>query len=312
MRRLLLIATFLCVMGTAGDALADLLDHARTGDGPELRLFASHVSIWGEATITELDPVTGAVIRTMPTPTTPHENDGLAFDGTYLYYNAGWYSDRTTLYKLDSYTGDVVDTYTLPDNQFWNGLAYRDGRTYLLDWHPGHQNIDVFDLATETIVDSFHFSGGTSYIDGGLGYMEDPDVLVVTAGPIGGDTTEIFEMDPVTGQVVSSGFQYPANNRLLAGLAAVGDEIFVGRHVGLTDQILVFSRDGVLQREFTVDGSTGVQAMAGGPVGGGPPVPEPSAAVGLLGLGAMLLAGAKWQKVRRRCRRPDYTEHKRP
>lgn len=311
MRRLLLIATVLLVFGTAGDAPADLLDHARVGNGPELRLFASHVSIWGDATITELDPVTGDVIRSMPTPTAPHENDGLAFDGTYLYYNAGYYADRTTLYKLDSYTGDVVDTYTLPDNQYWNGMAYRDGRIYLLDWNPAHENIDVFDLATETIVDSFDYSGQSWWIDGGLAYMEDADVLVVTAGPIGGDTTVVYELDPLTGEVLTSGFEHPERNRVLAGLAAVGDEIFVGRHVGVPEQILVFSRDGVLQREFHVSGSSGVQAMAGGPAGGDPAVPEPSAAVALVGLGAMLLANAKWRKLRRR-RRPEHTDHTRP
>jgi len=299
MRRIGLISTALFLIGPAGEAWAEFLHHAPMGDGPQLRLFASHVSIWGEATITELDPVTGDVIRSMPTPTTPHENDGLAFDGTYLYYNAGFYSDRTTLYKLDSYTGDVVGTYTLPDNQYWNGLAYRAGRIYLLDWHPAHENIDVFDLATETIVDSFDYSGAPWWIDGGLAYMEDADVLVVTAGPIGGDTTVIYELDPLTGEVLTSGFEYAERNRLLAGLAAVGDEIFVGRHVASTDQILVFSRDGVLQREFTITGSTGVQALAGGPV------PEPSDAVALVGLGAMLLASATWHKLRRRPRRPE-------
>jgi outer membrane protein assembly factor BamB len=90
------------------------------------RLFATSTSLG----IAEINPIGGNVIRSFPAPLNQGVADGLAFDGTDLYYLSGSW-DPNTLYVLNPTTGVVVRTYTLPSGSLRNGLAYMNGLIYI-------------------------------------------------------------------------------------------------------------------------------------------------------------------------------------
>ena len=94
--------------------------------------------------IYELNPLTGAVIRSFAAPINGSIFNGLAFDGKTIFFLS---ESNDTLYELDPATGAVIDFTTLPANTY-EGLAAVGGLVYVghyLRWEydgvqPGHEH----------------------------------------------------------------------------------------------------------------------------------------------------------------------------
>jgi hypothetical protein len=103
------------------------------GDRAVGRLFA--VPYDGSDQIVELDPVTGAEINRFDAPDhiiAEGGADGLAFDGSSLFYINGD-QGRRTLWELDPNTGAVIDADSIGYGTGWlNGLAAL-GKVYILE-----------------------------------------------------------------------------------------------------------------------------------------------------------------------------------
>jgi hypothetical protein len=273
------------------------------------RLFATHFSIWGESWITEFDPQTGAELNRFAPPVALNQDSGLAYDGLNLYFLSGLSQYNDIIYKLDANSGTVVGQYDLPANSYRSGLAVIGQSLYVSDWHPNHNGVEVYDLVTGAHERTMGFvdyddQGRRLMIDRGLGAIRGPDALLATVHPIGmAIPCEILELSPLTGEILDRFYiaDDDADNGA-QGLTSIGSEVFLGLHVQESwNQIIVYDRDGVEQRRFGIFGSTGVQALAGGPELS--QIPEPSAAVALAGLGAILLARAGWRRRRKRSQR---------
>lgn len=298
MRKVLLAATAVFVVG------AIISPEAARAD----RLFATHFSIWGTSWITELDPQTGGQINRFAPPAALNQDSGLAYDGINLYFLSGLAQYEDTIYKLDPNNGAVVYELTLPANRYRSGMAALGGSLFFSHWNPSY-DIEVYDSATgahQRTIGFSEFTGGglPLMIDRGLGAIRNPDGLLATVHAVGDVTpTEILEFS-LTGEVLHR-FEISGADALNSaqGLTSVGNEIYVGLHLTRAgNQVIVYDRSGTEQRRFGLTGSTGVQALAGGPDLS--QVPEPATAVALAGLGVVLLARAGWRR-RRQGRTPE-------
>jgi VCBS repeat-containing protein len=194
------------------------------------RLFAAIHS--GPAQIQELDPVTGAVVRSFPPPNTSSfttgDNIGLAFDGNSLFY-LRFAGSPPTLFELDPDTGAVRDADIVPvSSNLIDGLAALNGKVYLSD--AGNNRIHVFDPVTDTIVSTLLVNAD---LHGGLAGITAPDRLVATTS-VTGAATRVVEIDPATGRITSSFFTganggTPIPNFAARGLAVADGELHIAR-----------------------------------------------------------------------------------
>lgn len=220
------------------------------------RLFATSANLG----IVEIDPASGAVLNSFAAPVNQGVSDGLAFDGTTLYYLSGSWASNT-LYALDPDSGAVATSFALPASGFRNGLAALNGLVYILDWGILTQDITIFDPAAGAVAGTLDIDGvnpGAPLIGGGLAGIHGPDALLVTTNPTSGPY-EILEIDAATGQITARfvhGLGAGAQ-----GVAALDGQIYVGLNTGNT--ITVYDRDGAVQRTLTVPGAVGFQSLGG-------------------------------------------------
>jgi hypothetical protein len=210
------------------------------GDDVGSRLFA--VLADGSNSIVELDPATGEELNRFPAPEPVSAGpDGLAFDGTSLFYINGFGSVQ--LWELDPDTGAVLDADEITaGTQSFDGLAALGGNVYILDY--GASDIIEFDPATDTVTNVLDVDALNPgyFLVGGLAGITGPDALVATSdfGASG-----VVEIDPATGLVTADfvpiDFYY--------GLAVVDGEIHLGSPNGFID---VYSRAGDFERTITV------------------------------------------------------------
>ena len=182
--------------------------------------------------------------------------DGLAFDGTTLYYLSGSW-DGNALYALDPASGPVGATFILPALGFRSGLACLNGLVYILERGSLGQYIPVLNPETGTIADKLDFDGanlGAPRISGGIAGITNPDALLVTTAL----TNEVLELDPVTA-VITSRFAHGRMGTL--GVATAYDLIFLGANT--SRDLQVFIRGGELMETITIPDSVGVQSLGG-------------------------------------------------
>ena len=235
---------------------------ARSANMQAHRLFATSANLG----IVEIDHSTGAVLRTFAAPVNAGVGDGLAFDGTYLYYLSGSWAP-STLYTLNPTTGSVVMTHTLPAGSFRNGLAYLNGLIYILDWGVLTQDIIVFDPRSGGVVNTLDINGanpGAPLISGGLAGITDPDALLVTTS----QTNEVLEINPTTG-VIANRFTHGRSGTL--GAAVADGLIYLGANT--SSVIQMFARNGDPRGSITVTGSIGIQSLGGDDTLGAGPAP---------------------------------------
>ncbi len=232
---------------------------ARTVPGD--RLFASGAGTTIDD-IVELDPLTGDVLNTFAGPGLRGVRDGMAFDGTNLWYIASDLGDAIDdLYMLDPDTGAVRAKFDVGITTGFDGIAALNGAVYLLDSFL-QNDIVVFDPTAGQVVRVLDIDGvnpGVN-ISGGLAGGQDPNVLYAT------DTfsDDIYELDPQTG-VITNVIAGGKSGDL--GLAVLGSEIFVAANVG--GDIDIFDRStGLYNRTIDVDESIGFHSLGGDDVPG--------------------------------------------
>ncbi len=144
-------------------------------------------------TVSELDPTTGNVINSFPLPEPPSAGpDGLAFDGTYLYYVNGF--GTNTFYRLDRTTGQVVGTAVIPGLEAIDALGHSGQALYALGFNTG--TIYEIDFDAATITNQF----SPAPIVGGLTFGGSRRTIFVTEG----FSAIIHEIDPATGTILNT------------------------------------------------------------------------------------------------------------
>ncbi|MFT4556959.1 MAG: hypothetical protein ACI92S_002315, partial [Planctomycetaceae bacterium] len=231
---------------------------------PQSRLFA--LAIDGRNQFVELDPMSGAELFrfTAPEPFSGQQ-DGLAFDGTSLFYLNGTGTD--TLYQIDPATQTVrdADPITVGSGEY-DGVAVVGGLVYILDVNA--IDIHVFDPATDMIVNTLDINAvnpTVSVLVGGLAGAANPDRIIATE--TGGN--RIVEIDPLTGLITNSFTPGTVGAGQYFGAAVVNGEIYLGS--GLQNSYDVFSRQGIFLRNVTLPYN--VSGLGGDDVGTSPIIP---------------------------------------
>ncbi len=190
------------------------------------------------ATISELDPITGQILRQFPSPGTNSFQSGLALRGDTLYM-----SQSGSLYALDANTGMQRGTTPLPTGLL-DGLAILSDKAYVLN--SSNNTILVVDLTTKLFERTIDVQAANPtiglLIQAGLGESADGQNL---AARNGGDTLII---DPVTGVIVTTLVgTFPGN-----AIAGAGGETFDQGHFVNSIQQSTEARDrlGLIRRRL--------------------------------------------------------------
>lgn len=163
------------------------------------RVFASRLDR-ADAWIDELDPDTGAILSSIPSPDAVlGGGESLAYgEGSLWYRSIGWYP---TLYQLDPDTGSVLQSVRL-----WSGSGYYDDavvlgdQLYLLDLADGSIHAMNLDLDAAVGVIDFSYTHDVS-LSGGLGAKWQPDRLYA-ADAFGSGV--VYVIDPATGTTIET------------------------------------------------------------------------------------------------------------
>jgi VCBS repeat-containing protein len=175
--------------------------------------------------ISELDPVSGATIRSFTPPYRSGLFMGLAYDGKVLYFAS---NDNDILFKLNPDTGAVISQSLLPATSIF-GMASLNGLLYVDQGV--NSPILVFDPVSQTIVKQLNITGVGCCIVHGIGAVKGPDaILQVTL------QDKVVEIDPGSGiGHLTIGEQVLFPN----AQTSVGQNIFVGDSNGRID---IYSR----------------------------------------------------------------------
>jgi outer membrane protein assembly factor BamB len=154
--------------------------------------------------ILKIDPATGKTLSTIPIATDPNFEDGLAFDGTLLYYINGR-TDFTGINKvivIDPAKGLPIDTLSTVFPERMDALAINKKDLYVLDFL-GKKIYRVSlesQTITATIVPAFE---GTAI--GGMSYGGSRGTIFVSSFTFGdASTNRIYEINASTGAVINS------------------------------------------------------------------------------------------------------------
>jgi Ca2+-binding RTX toxin-like protein len=253
------------VGGAGSDRLeADSRRTDPTNNVPQSRLFA--LAIDGNNQFVELDPMSGAELFRFNAPEPfSGQQDGLAFDGTSLFYLNGTGTD--TLYQINPATQTIIDAdpITVGSGQY-DGVAVVGGLVYIMDVNA--IDIHVFDPATDSIVNTLDINGvnpTVSVLVGGLAGAANPDRIIATE--TGG--SRVLEIDPLTGLITNSFTPGTAGAGQYFGAAVVNGEIYLGS--GLQNSYDVFSRQGIFLRNVSLPYN--VSGLGGDDVGSSPIIP---------------------------------------
>ncbi|MGB2696683.1 MAG: glutaminyl-peptide cyclotransferase [Candidatus Zixiibacteriota bacterium] len=199
--------------------------------------------------IKELNQITWEVVRSFPVPENADGAEGLAFDGTYLYYVHGRYW-TTTIFQLDRFTGQVVDSLNIPDKEWFDALAHSGDHLYGMRW--GDNTIYKFDFEADSIVDqhTFEFS-----LEGGMTFAGNRGTIFVS------DFYKwIYEIDPSNWRVLKRFGSEEFGGIFGLGYSKALNLLFVNS-VYYHDLIYVVNPDnGEVLSAYPSDGITGLAA----------------------------------------------------
>ncbi|HEY0742709.1 MAG TPA: choice-of-anchor D domain-containing protein [Chryseosolibacter sp.] len=154
------------------------------------RLFALNHS---SGHIQEYNTSTGAVVKSISPPESFSGGpDGLAFDGSYLYYISGWGSND--IHKIDAETGAVVSTLSLGSIPTIDALAHSGSYVYALDY----SNAVVYEINFDEGQVVRTIDPGIS-IGGGITFGGSRGTLFVSNFNAG-----IYEIDLESGEVINT------------------------------------------------------------------------------------------------------------
>jgi len=231
------------------------------------RLFGS---TWPESDVYELDPVSGSVLRQFKTPAAGGGSAGLAFDGQYIWYIVD--SSVNNLYKIDSVTGNVVDSFFVgsTSNSGFEGLAVMNGLIYLMDGFLT-DDIVVYDPVLRTIVSVLNVDGinGGFGLDLSGGLAPNPARNSLYVSSTFSDT--IYEISAKSGLILpktdGSYRMWSSGEYWEGGIAVLRDEVYVGATAG-GNKIRVFDLDGNYKRTIDQPFFFGLEALGGDGIDG--------------------------------------------
>ncbi|CAB1114939.1 unnamed protein product [Ectocarpus sp. CCAP 1310/34] len=122
----------------------------------------------------------------------PHDQhaftQGLCYHGGFLYESTGLYGGKSTVRKVDTETGKVLQSVKLDDEYFGEGMVIIDNKIHSLTWQSkvGFS----WDLETLEQQEQFHFNTMTGQ---GWGVTTDGESLIVSDG-----SEFLFFWDPAT------------------------------------------------------------------------------------------------------------------
>ena len=198
------------------------------------RLFALPLN--DTATITELNPSTGAEVNRFaaPVPSASDGENGLAFDGQVLYYMPSDGTDR--LWELNPDTGAVLNVAAInAGSGHFDGLGAVDGKVYLQD--DVNHDLVIVDPLTENVIGQLNVAAD---LIGGLTGADNPSELVATE-----NFNTAVGIDPATGAVIA---QWPLPGPV-EGVAFVNGDFYFGS--SQFNQIYVTDRTGNLLETLT-------------------------------------------------------------
>ena len=162
-------------------------------DSSEISSFTGYLLLagWKPPEIYKINPVTGTVLETIPTPC--GMPTGLAWDGTYLWTADYW---DGSVNKIDINNGTVISSFN-PPGETPRGLAWDGSYIWVSDYLT--EMIYKIDPSTGTVILSFTTPG--EYPTGLTWSAES----IISAGYYRGDihTCRLFKIDPNTGKEVS-------------------------------------------------------------------------------------------------------------
>jgi subtilisin family serine protease len=195
--------------------------------------------------IQQVDPTTGAILRTYPLLLSGGQ-DGLAYDGTYLYVVTGGY--YSPVYKIEALTGDIIDTIDIAQ---WgitsDGLATDGKILYLLSYpvFPDYLTSTIYaiDIKTEGVVGTLQ---PDYVIEGGITYAGRRNTIFASDYNSG-----IYELDKSTGAVIRS-FSSPYSKNIYGvAYSNLADVLIVSGSGGQT--YLLDPNTGAILSSFTGD-----------------------------------------------------------
>jgi streptogramin lyase len=208
------------------------------------RLFGEPVDLSDD--LVELDPATGAEINRFTPPGAPvGASNGLAYDGTRLWFVKGFPFEPQTLYELDPDDGSLITSYQISaGSKNYEGLAALGGKIYVLDGLDA--DLHVFDPAVGAVTQTLNITlggqGASGYFSG-LAAIRHPDALIA----VDINTGTVHEIDPATGEITHS---FATSISYAMGVGVVGGEIYIsgGLGDGSPAEVAVYDRQGTLQR----------------------------------------------------------------
>lgn len=122
----------------------------------------------GEDKIRKVDPKTGRVIATLPTPGMTKDNSGLAWEGGTLW--VGQYKGRA-IHQIDATTGKLLKT--LRSDRFVTGVSFVDGDLWHGTWEDDVSELRRVDPESGRVVETLEMPDG----DGVSGLEAKGDLL---------------------------------------------------------------------------------------------------------------------------------------
>lgn len=119
-----------------------------------------HLYQIGEDKIRKVDPKTGRVVATLPTPGLTKDNSGLAWDGGTLW--VGQFKGRA-IHQIDATTGKVLKT--LRSDRFVTGVSFVEGDLWHGTWEDETSELRRVDPATGRVLESLEVPGGVSGLE---------------------------------------------------------------------------------------------------------------------------------------------------
>lgn len=203
--------------------------------------------------IVEINPLTGAVIRSIAIPAGLSFGDlGLATDGKTMFLTA----DQTkTLYELDAASGTVLDSFSVATGSYQSNLGVLDGKVYMLDWVSGV--VTTIDPVSNTISPGLNWEN----INNGFFFDDTLGESVATGELVTTTSDYVAFVNPTTG-VRSGSIGTSGGFSSITAVQVIGDEVYVA--YSFPNKIEVFSRaSGALLRTLTLAFAVGELAGVG-------------------------------------------------
>jgi len=211
-----------------------------------------YVINWQDGRIFQVDPSTGAILNTLPAPSTFIATNpfglNLAAAPNILEYNAGQSFGDTRVAQLNMNTGAMQGSWVGAGSPSYYSVAYLNGEIYACD----DTGIRVMDAATGALHRSLSLPGGV-LMEGMAGDIATGHLFANAQA-----THMLYEIDPLTGAVLRSAPNAYVGYEQDLGLA--GNEIFVTETTGTTGSnwIRVYDKATfALQRTLTVNVPSG-------------------------------------------------------